>query len=296
MNDDAAPMNDHETFLLLAAKSLSERLSREEEAQLEAHVAACPGCRSLMAGMRRDDMRLHAALTPIPVAPRVRQRVLAEAAGSRRMAAGRFGLLLAAALALVVVAVPFIAGGSRGPAASELPSPSGAVVTASASPSRSASPSVSPAPSVDASAPPPSPATVPQGTGPLVNANYTYFDRIDSLAARLEDGKPVGEWWRQTKVAGKVESYGGPVTCLVIDGDDAWVAGRATTATDDREDLAILFRLHDGGPNGQGDSARGYLTNPGQTITTMQTWCETKYTPAALTPLTSGDVSVRAAP
>ena len=283
MSDQDMPMNDHESFLLLAAKSLSEPISREEEAQLEAHVAVCRDCRSIVAGMRRDDMRLHAALTPVPVAPRVRERVLTEAAGGRRVPPGRIGLLLAAALALGVLAVPFIGGGSQGPAASELPSPTVAAVQPSP---------ISLAPSVEPLSSPPSAAPVPTGPGPLVNANYTYFNRIDSVAARLRDGKPVGEWWRQTEVSGKMESYGGPVTCLVIKGADAWVAGPATTATDGRSDLAILFRLHDGGPNGKEDTARGYLSNPGQTLTTMQTWCETRYTPAELTPLTSGDVSI----
>jgi hypothetical protein len=286
MTEHDAPMNDHETFLLLAARSLTEPLPREEEARLEAHMATCPDCRSILAGMRRDDVRLHAALKPVPVAPRVRERVLAEAAGGRRLAVGRVALLLAAALALGVIGVPLIAGGSRGPAASGLPSPSTASLR---------SPTVSLTPSNEPSPPTPSAAALPTGPGPLVNANYTYLDRTDSVAARLKDGKPVGEWWRQTEVGGKTESYGGPVTCLVIEGPDAWVAGPATTASDGRKDLAILFRLHDGGANGD-DSARGYLTNPGQTLTTMQTWCETRYTPADLAPLTSGDVSIEAAP
>lgn len=285
MTDDLE-MNDHETFLLLSAKRVTDPLTRDEEAQLEAHLASCPDCRTIAAAMRRDDVRLRAALTPVPVAPRVRERVLAEASGSRRPI-GRIALLLAAALAIGVIGVPLIGSGSRDRAASEIPSASIAVVGPSATPS----PSVPVSPSPDPSAPP-SAALVPPGTGPSVNANYTYFDRIDSVAARLEDGKPAGEWWRQTKVGGTTQSYGGPITCLVIDGADAWLAGPATTATDGRSDLAILFRLHDGGPDGDGDSARGYLSNPGQTLTTMRTWCETRYTPAALTPLTSGDVSV----
>ena len=288
MSDDAA-MNDHETFLLLAAKRMSEPLSLVEEAQLEAHLAACPECRAIAAGMRRDDVRLRAALTPVPVAPRVRERVLAEASGSRRPT-GRVALLLAAALALGLIAVPFIAGGSHQPAASEFPSPSSAAVSSS---SASIAPTEAPSP---ASVAPPSPAAVPSGSGSLVNANYTYDARTDSLAARLDAGKPVGEWWRQTPVSGKVQSYGGPITCMVVDGKDAWLAGPAATATDGRSGLAIFFRLHDGGPNGDGDTALGYLSNPGQTLTTMQTWCETRYTPTAMKPLTSGDVLVEPGP
>ena len=89
-----------------------------------------------------------------------------------------------------------------------------------------------------------------------------------------------------------MQSYGGPITCMVVDGKDAWLAGPATTATDGRSDLAILFRYHDGGPNGDGDRALGYLSNPGQTLKTMQTWCETRYTPTSPNALTSGDVLV----
>lgn len=291
MNDDV--MNDHETFLLLAAKRMSEPLTGEEEARLEAHLAACPDCRAIAAGMRRDDLRLRATLTPVPVAPRVRERVLAEAAGSRR-STGRVALLLAAALALGLIAVPFITGGSRQPAASDSPSPSSAVVS-SPSPASLAPSPASLAPSAPPASPiQPSPAPLPTGTGPLVNANYQYETRTDSIAARLRDGKPVGEWWRQTPVSGKVQSYGGTITCFVVEGHDAWLAGPATSATDGRSDLAILFVLHDGGPNGDGDKALGYLTNPGQTLTTMQTWCETKYTPTPPKDLTSGDVVVDA--
>jgi hypothetical protein len=283
-------VNDHERYLLLAAKRLSEPLTREEDAELEAHLASCPSCRAIAAGMRRDDIRLHAALTPVPVAPRVRERVLAEAAGSSpRRAAGRFGLLLAAAVGIGVLAVPFIAGRPSNQAPSAQPSPS---PTVSASPS--SSPSASPSASESIEPPPsgPSAAPLPTGTGPFVNGNYTYASRRDSVAARIKDGEAVGEWWRTTIVSGKQESYGGPITCLVFDGKVAYLAGPATTATDGRTNLAIYFQLRDRGANGEGDQAIGYLSNPGQTLTTMQTWCETKYTPDPPSPLTSGDVVV----
>lgn len=285
-------MNDHETFLLLAAKRLDQALTSEEETLLEAHLASCPSCRAIAAGMRRDDLRLRASLTPVPVPRRVRDRVLAEASG-RRVVGLRTALLLAAALALGLIGAPLIAGGLRElPAASE-PSASIAVV----SPTPSTSPSTSIAPSISGSGqlPPslePSPAPVPAGSGALANANYRYDARTDLLAARLQDGKPLGEWWRQTPVNGKVQSYGGPITCFVIDGKDAWLAGPATTATDGRPDLAIFFWLHDGGRDGEGDQALGYLSNPGQSLTTMQTWCETKYTGVPRNDLASGDVLV----
>jgi len=285
-------MNDHETFLLLAAKRMTEPLTHEEETELERHLASCPDCRAIAAAMRRDDLRLRAELTPVPVAPRVRERVLAEAAGSRR-SRGPVALLLAAALALALMAVPLISGRFREPAASESPSASTAAVEPSVRPSPTAS-TIPPDASTSTSAVPPSPPPLPPGTGPVVNASYRYGNRTDSVAARLDAGKPVGEWWRQTFVNGKLQSYGGPITCMVVDGKDAWLAGPATTATDGRSDLAILFRYHDGGPSGDGDRALGYLSNPGQTLKTMQTWCETRYTPTSPNALTSGEVSVDA--
>ena len=288
-------LHDHERFLLLAAKRIREPLTREEEADLEAHLSACPSCRTIAAGMRRDDIRLRAALTPVPVSPRVRERVMAEASGSgRRMT--RMMPLLAAAIALALVGLPLVTGALREPAGSA-PPPSDAVVSPSPSvaqsPSVEPTPSVAPSPSVET--PPVSPSTtVPPGSGPFVNGNYKYGIRTDAVAARLVDGSPVGEWWRETTVRGRLERYAGPITCLIIRGKDAWLAGPATSATDGRDDLAMFFRLHDGGPSGNGDQAIGYLSNPGQTLTTMTQWCETRYTPAGPFDITSGDVVVRA--
>jgi Putative zinc-finger len=281
-------MNDHERFLLLAAKRIAEPLTREEEAEVEAHLASCPSCRAIAGGMRRDDIRLHAALAPVPVSSRVRRRVMSEASGSGRTP-GPMILLLAAALAVGVVGFPLFAGALRQPSAPESPSPSVALVSPTPTP---APPSPTASPSIEATPVAPPSASLPAGQGPSVAGNYKYGIRTDSLAARLVDGKPVGEWWRSTTVKGKAESYGGPITCLIVKGKDAWLAGPATTATDGRTDHAIMFRLHDGGPNGNGDEVVGYLTNPGQTITTMQFWCETEYTPAGPYPLTSGDVTV----
>ena len=132
-------MNDHETYLLLAAKRMTEPLTHDEETELEHHLASCPDCRAIAAGMRRDDVRLRAVLAaPIPVAPRVRERVLAEASGSRR-SRWPVTLLLAAALALALMAAPLIAGRFREPAASESPSASTAAVEPSVRPSPAAS-------------------------------------------------------------------------------------------------------------------------------------------------------------
>ena len=277
-------MTDHETFVLLAAKRISEALSAEEEAALEAHLAVCPTCRSIAAGMRRDDIRLRAELGAARVSPHVRRRVLDEAAGRRRIDP-RLVLGLAAALALGVIAVPLITGGA-------LQSPSSSVTLPS--PAFAPTPSPSPTPSTS-----PTPSPSPSGSGPFVSGNYIYGTtppRRDTLAARFEDRRLVGEWSRRTPATGDSSIfYGGPVTCLVISGSDAWLAGPATTATDG-SDHAAFIHVTDGGPDGEGDTAFLWLTTEGQTIVTMTEWCEKRFIPADGYPLTSGDIVVQESP
>jgi hypothetical protein len=284
-------MTDHETFVLLAAKQISEPLSAEEQADLDGHLASCATCRSIAAGMRRDDIRMRAELGAAKVSPRVRRRVLDEAAGRRRIDP-RLILGLAAALAVAAIGVPLIAGSPS------MPRPSAAVTAPSTPPART--PSSSPSlpvvtPSAVAAESSPSPST----SGPFVVGNYVYGTtppRRDTLAARFDDEGPVGEWSRRTPATGDSSIfYGGPVTCLVISGSDAWLAGPATTATDG-SDRAAFIHVTDGGPDGEGDTAFLWLTNAGQTIVTMTDWCERRFIPADGLPLTTGDVVVQDGP
>ena len=53
------------------------------------------------------------------------------------------------------------------------------------------------------------------------------------------------------------------MTCLVIDGHDAWLAGPATTASDGSVDRAAYIHVHDGGPGGNDDSAILRINDPG---------------------------------
>ena len=285
-------MADHEMFVLLAAKRVGEPLTAEEEAALEAHLAGCPTCRSIAAGMRRDDIRLRAVLGPVTVSPRVRRRVLEEAAGRRRLDP-RIVLGLAAALALGAIGVPLLMGGSLRSAPSPSVAPSSTL--APATPSRS--PDVALA-SPSAVTPSPSPSPSPSPAGPLVVGSYIYGTtppRRDTIAAHFEGG-PVGEWSRRIPAVGEGTFFAGPVTCLVISGSDAWLAGPATTATDGSTNGAVMIHVHDGGPDGREDAVLMWQTTPGQTITTMTEWCENRFIPADPYPLTSGDVVVQDGP
>ena len=283
-------MTDHETFLLLAAKHISEPLSTEEQSALEAHLAMCPTCRSTAVAMRRDDIRLRAEVGVATVSPRVRRRVLDEAAG-RRGIDPRIVLGLAAALVIGAIGVPLMAG-ARLPSAPSPPVTSPSTVPA---PTPSPSPSVAlSSPSAEATGLPPSPSV----SGPFVAGAYIYGDtppRRGTVAAHFE-GAAVGEWSRTFPATGNVDSFGGPVTCLVISGQDAWLAGPATTATDGSTDRAALIYVHDGGLEGSGDMAMTWMTEPGQTLATVTAWCQDRYIPAPPFELSTGDVVVREGP
>ena len=139
----------------------------------------------------------------------------------------------------------------------------------------------------------------PSEAAAFVAAAYTYGQRPprkDTVVARLEDGEPVGEWSRIMPADGSGDTWGGPITCLVFDGSDAWLAGPATTATNGRKDGAAMIHLHDGGPGGENNSALIWLAPRGQTITTVTNWCMTKFEPADLSPLTDGDVEIHDGP
>ena len=281
-------MTDHETFVLLAAKQLSEPLSPREEAELDAHLMACTSCRSIATGMRRDNIRLQGELGATTVSPQVRARVLDEASGRRPIDA-RLLLGLAAVLSLAVLAVPLLGGGQT----EATPPPSVVAQASSVPPTRSPVPSPSePAPST----PGPSPSTAPPqpGSGAYVAGSYVYGTRPprrDTVAAEFVGGEPSGEWSRISPADGSGNTYSGTITCLVIDGSTAWMAGPTTSATDGTE--AALLVLHDGGPNGEGDTALMWLTRAGQTLTTVTNWCLNKYTPAGPPlPLTEGDIVV----
>lgn len=276
-------MTGHEEFVTLALRATTEQLPPAESAALEEHLQSCRECRSVLAAMRRDDDRLRAMLAEEDVAPRVRQAVMDAAAGRRRRAT-RPLLALAAALVVGLVSLPILLGGGPVPGPSVTPS-----VSASVSPSES--------PTATPSTPTASPSAAVIAS---VNGVYSYTTgpgetRRDSVAARLEPG-PAGEWSRMDSATGGGVAFGGPLTCLVIDGRDAWMAGPATTATDGSTGRSAFLYIHDGGPGGAGDTAVLWMNDPGQTLATMEGWCMSRFIPAGPFPLDDGDVTVESGP
>jgi hypothetical protein len=271
-------MIDHERFRLLAAGNVDGRLTADEVRDLEAHLATCPICRAEAARLRRDNLQLVAALADVPVAARVRPAVAAAAQGRRRSNAWLFAG--AAALLIVALAATAVFVGSRQPPA---PSPS-----PSRAPTASPTPSASPTSAASASAP-----------AITVNGAYAYSvnpsaHRRDSIAVRGGD-PPTGTWSRLIPDSGAF--LGGPVTCLVVDGSDAWMAGPATEKSEGVVGTAALLYVHDSGEaGGTADTAVTWITDPGQTIETMEGWCAAKYIPAGPYELEEGDIIIRSEP
>jgi Putative zinc-finger len=290
-------MMGHEDFLLLAAKRISEPLTAAEDADLETHLASCPDCRAIAVGMRRDDILLRAQLAEVAVSPKVRRRVFDEAAGKRHVD-WRLTLALAATLLLGAVSVPLIAGALR-PQPSKPPvsliaeaPPSAAPTTPSSAPSSSPDRSVTP--SAEPTPIPSDPVTPTPSVG-FVAAVYTLgspIDRHDTIAAHFDpDGAPAGEWTRRRTRTGKAQIFRGPVTCLVIEGNEAWLAGPAESS-DDPAIKAAFIHVRDGGPDGKGDRALLRLNNPGETLATFEILCQSKFVPGGPYDISSGDVEV----
>ena len=90
---------------------------------------------------------------------------------------------------------------------------------------------------------------------------------------------------------GVSKKWNGTITCLVIDGADAWIAGAVTDSTDG-VNRAIFIRVHDGGPKGNGDRVTMWLNDHGETLPLLEGWCRERFTPGPTYPLTSGDIVV----
>ncbi len=74
-----------------------------------------------------------------------------------------------------------------------------------------------------------------------------------------------------------VGGWSGRVTCLQVDGPDAWIAGPVTHGTVAQLPVAAFLWVHDGGlPNGAGDTAITWSTDPGETLADMVTLCQDK--------------------
>ena len=123
-----------------------------------------------------------------------------------------------------------------------------------------------------------------------------------SVSAQATD--PVKGSWTWTRPNG---TFSGPVTCLRVDGDDAWIAGYTAPAS---ELLGVVFFwVHDGG-RPAGDRVFGWAADLEITLEDMEAVCESMGTavpipgepgepggwfPIDPVPLLSGNVTIHPA-
>lgn len=131
----------------------------------------------------------------------------------------------------------------------------------------------------------------------MLTGSYTYVLPSGTLRevtvhARATD--PVVGTWTWVTPSG---TCSGPVTCLRIVGDDAWLAGPATSWP--QGDGAVSMWVHDGGnPGTAGDTAFTWGSDPGVTLATMEALCESQATsPYGFDrfPVISGNLNIRLA-
>jgi len=102
-----------------------------------------------------------------------------------------------------------------------------------------------------------------------------------TVAAQVNDGQARGTWVRRA-----INDYRRTITCAVVEGSDAWLAGPVTKGPAGHE--AMFLWVHDGGASG--DTAFQWIADPGETLEDMEAHCEAKRTTMLLFP---GDSAAR---
>jgi hypothetical protein len=143
-------------------------------------------------------------------------------------------------------------------------------------------------------------AKKPTGT---VAGHYTYYIDGDACRWRIvtihaTGTDPVkGAWtWIRGNCEGVINSFKGPVTCLRVNGDDAWIAGPTADGVD-----SVFISVHDGGsPGVAGDLAFTWGADPGETLADMEGLCQAETQPGSYPmdqmgpfPVVSGNLTVR---
>ena len=131
----------------------------------------------------------------------------------------------------------------------------------------------------------------------VLTGDYAYLNSFGALRevtvhARATD-PAVGSW---TWTMGAT-TYTGTVTCLRVVGDDAWLAGPATSWP--QGDGAVFMWVHDGGnPGTAGDTAFTWGSDADETLADMEALCESQETSPYgydRQPVISGNVNIQPA-
>ena len=117
---------------------------------------------------------------------------------------------------------------------------------------------------------------------------YTSISGPKAVSLDAHAGVPVRGTWQFTNLASGDE-LAGPVSCLRIDGEDAWLAGPPTTG-----EAGVFIYVHDGGRGGGDDQAITWIQDPGQPFEELQGWCESGATHVERSELDFGNLTIHA--
>jgi hypothetical protein len=129
--------------------------------------------------------------------------------------------------------------------------------------------------------------TLPKGpAGGTVTGTYHYFNfddptnpaRARQVSVSAKGTDPVSGRWSLTWPAAKA-TISGDVTCLVVDGNQAWVAGRITKIKNvDPGEVGegVFLWVRDGAVTGVPDRAYSWIGDQGQPLAEMEAWCLSK--------------------
>jgi len=116
--------------------------------------------------------------------------------------------------------------------------------------------------------------------------SYTSFSGPKTVSLSAHGTTPVKGTW---SFRGGAATIGGPITCLVVDGSEAWLAGPPSVGED-----GVFIYLIDGGSPGTEDLAVTWVQDPDQSFEELQGWCESRFTDVPLFEVDSGNLTVRA--
>ena len=116
--------------------------------------------------------------------------------------------------------------------------------------------------------------------------SYTSFSGPKTVSLSAHGTTPVKGTW---SFRGGATTIGGPITCLVVDGSEAWLAGTPSVGED-----GVFIYLIDGGSPGTEDLAVTWVQDPDQSFEELQGWCESRFTDVPLFEVDSGNLTVRA--
>jgi hypothetical protein len=130
--------------------------------------------------------------------------------------------------------------------------------------------------------------------GPSVFGVTVQQDPLEYHATRLADGTVRGHWRYVLWQAGQVTTYSGPVTCLTVSGNRAWIGGPIDSSSDPTQvGMGAWWQVADNG-SGRHPVVPDQTTFAGMgTLAQTQAYCDTAPAPHFIFDVQLGYVRVQ---